>query len=84
MKTLLNDYNLKVTHIINKRNYFFNKNMITPLRTKLQKVADPNIRRTVINEETGEEFQLTDEELQLLMRVETGHFPTSYSDEEIV
>jgi hypothetical protein len=58
--------------------------MLKPLRTKLQKMADPAIRRTVRDEETGEEFQLTDEELQLLIRIESGRFPTAHADDEIV
>lgn len=58
--------------------------MIGSYRTKLQKVSDPNIRRTVIDEETGEEFLLTDEEINVLMRLESGRFPTPFSDEEFV
>ena len=58
--------------------------MIGEYRSQLQKYADPNIRRTVIDEETGEQFLLTDEEINVLMRVESGRFPTPFSDEEYV
>ena len=58
--------------------------MLGQYRTQLQKVADPNLRRTVIDEETGEEFLLTDEELNVLMRIESGRFATPFADEEIV
>ena len=58
--------------------------MLGQYRTQLQKALDPNIRRTVVDEETGEEFLLTDEELNVLMRIESGRFATPFADEEIV
>ncbi|KAH7829698.1 putative ribosome biogenesis protein BOP1 [Monocercomonoides exilis] len=46
-------------------------------------MADPAVRRTIRDDETGEEIQLTDEELQVLLRIESGRFPSLHSDDPI-
>ncbi|KAJ4458137.1 putative Ribosome biogenesis protein BOP1 [Paratrimastix pyriformis] len=53
------------------------------LRTQLQKVIDPNFRRTVVDEETGEETVLSDQELDMLFRIQEGKYYSSNVGEEM-
>jgi hypothetical protein len=58
--------------------------MIGKLKTKLQQISDPKLRRTIVDEEGDKLFELTDEELELVMRVENGQFAHSSADKEFV
>ncbi|XP_071038728.1 ribosome biogenesis protein bop1 isoform X6 [Parasteatoda tepidariorum] len=43
----------------------------------LSKIDDPNYWRTVKNKMTGEKVVLTDEDLDIIQRIQSGNFPTS-------
>jgi hypothetical protein len=56
--------------------------MITKFKSKLQQISDPKLRRTIVDEKGEKLFELTDEEMELLMRVENGQFATKGADQE--
>ncbi|KAA6404006.1 MAG: hypothetical protein EZS28_000474, partial [Streblomastix strix] len=56
--------------------------MLGQYRTQIQRAVDPLTRRTVHDDETGEDIVLTNEEIELLMRISNGAFATEQSDRE--
>jgi ribosome biogenesis protein ERB1 len=55
---------------------------MSKLKTKLQQITNPDLRKTIVDEKGDELFKLNDEELELLMRINNHQFPSITSDME--